>query len=87
MTQGIVIQDVAYVERNEKVQAAMQKELGTAELPEATVEYWEVSERRVYEMIYTRPGDEFRPDDDLISFERAHWRVVGDVKLLRKIQM
>ncbi len=56
-------------------------------MPAATTEYWEVSERRVFEMIYSRPGDEFRPDDDLISFEREHWRVVGDVKALRKIEM
>ncbi len=33
VTQGILIQDVAYVERNAKVTAAMHKELGTASCP------------------------------------------------------
>jgi len=85
--QGLVIQDVAYVERNAQVKAAMKKEVGEGEIPDPSVEYWEVKENRVFEMIYTRPGDEFRPDDDLISFEREHWTIAGPVKLLRQIKM
>jgi len=85
--EGVLIQDVAYLERNEMVKKLMLKELGEGKLPDATSEYWEVKERRVFEMIYIRPGDEFRPDDDLISFEGEHWTVVGDVKALRRIKM
>ena len=84
---GVLIQDVAYLDRNAMVKKLMLKELGEGKLPDPTSEYWEVKERRVFEMIYTRPGDEFRPDDDLISFEREHWIVVGDVKALRQIKM
>ena len=87
IAEGVLIQDVAYLERNEMVKKLMLKELGDGKLPDPTSEYWEVKERRVYEMIYTRPGDEFRPDDDLISFEGEGWRVVGDVKALRQIKM
>jgi hypothetical protein len=85
--EALIIQDVAYVERNAEVMKLVKKETGSSELPDAVVEYWEVSERRVYEMIYTRLGDEYRPDDDLISFEKEHWTISGDVKLLRKIEM
>jgi hypothetical protein len=87
ITDGVLIQDVAYLERNAMVRKLMLKELGEGKLPDPTSEYWEVKERRVFEMIYTRPGDEFRPDDDLISFEREHWIIVGDVKALRQIKM
>lgn len=85
--EGVIIQDVAYVERNKLFMDAMRKEIGDGKLPDPTEQYWEVSERRVFEMIYVRPGDEFRPDDDLISFEKEHWTVVGEVKALRKINM
>lgn len=87
ITEGVLIQDVAYVERNALVKKAMVKEHGEGKLPDPTSEYWEVRERRALEMIYTRPGDEFRPDDDLISFEGEHWTVVGDVRALRQIKM
>lgn len=87
ITEGVLIQDVAYLQRNAIVTKAMQKEIGEGKLPDPTSEYWEVKERRVYEMIYTRPGDEFRPDDDLISFEGEHWIIVGDVRALRQIKM
>jgi hypothetical protein len=38
-------------------------------------------------MTYSRLGDEFRPDDDPIRAEGERWLVLGDVRLLRKIQM
>ena len=85
--QGIVIQDVAYVTRNKAVQAEMGKELGASELPEPRIEYWEVKERRAYEMVYERLGDEFRADDDLITHEAEYWTIVGDVRLERQIKM
>ena len=85
--EGVLIQDVAYVGRNALVTKLMKKELGEGDLPDPTAEYWEVSERRVFQMIYTRLGDEYRPDDDLIRFEKEHWTITGDVKLLRKIEM
>ena len=87
VTEGVLIQDVAYLERNALIKKAMRKEMGEGKFPDPTSEYWEVKERRVFEMIYTRPGDEFRPDDDLISFESEHWIVVGDVRALRQIKM
>ena len=84
---GVVIQDVAYVTRNKEVMAEMAKELGGGELPEPRIEYWEVKERRAYEMVYERLGDEFRADDDLITHEAEYWTIVGDVRLERQIQM
>ena len=85
--EGIVIQDVAYVARNKAVRDELTKELGGAELPQARVEYWEVKERRAYEMVYERLGDEFRADDDLITHEAEYWTIVGDVRLERQIRM
>jgi hypothetical protein len=85
--EGVLVQDAAYLGRNAEVMKAMKKELGGGELPDPVTEYWEVKERRVFQMIYVRPGDEFRPDDDLISFEKEHWTIVGDVRLLRQIKM
>lgn len=87
ITSGITVQDVAYLERNRQVLAAAKKTVGEGELPKPTVEYWEVRERRVYEMIFTRLGDEFRPDDDMISPGKEYWTVVGDVRLERQIRM
>ncbi len=85
--EGIVIQDVAYLGRNKAVQDELKKELGGAEPPEARIEYWEVKERRAYEMVYERLGDEFRADDDLITHEAEYWTIVGDVRLERQIKM
>lgn len=87
VTKALTIQDVAYVFRNEAMTAALKKQVGEGELPKPASEYWEVSERRVYEMIYERLGDEFQADDDPITFKKEQWIVVGDVRLLRKIQM
>ncbi len=84
---GVVIQDVGYVERNREMRAAMKKAAGDGGIPAPKVEYWEVRERRVYDMTFLRPGDEFRPDDDLITAGREGWLVVGDVRLERQIQM
>jgi hypothetical protein len=82
---GVVIQDTAYMARNQAFLEAL-KEAG-GELPKPTVEYQEVSERRVYEMRYERLGDEFRPDDDVITHQSEGWTIVGDPKVLRVIEM
>ncbi len=87
VTTGITIQDVAYLDRNKLVQKAMQKAVGEGEIPKPEVQYWEVRERRAYEMVFSRPGDEFRAADDLISPVKEGWDVVGDVRLERRIQM
>jgi hypothetical protein len=84
---GVIIQDVAYVQRNALVRRAMQKAVGEGEIPEPQVQYWEVRERRAYQMTYSRPGDEFRPDDDLIRPVEEGWVAVGDVQLEREIKM
>ena len=87
LTTAVTIQDVAYTARNEVVHAAMEEAVGEGEVPKPEVQYWEVRERRAYQMVYDRPGDEFRPDDDMIAPKNEGWVAVGDVRLERQIKM
>jgi len=87
ISQALTIQDIAYVDRNRVVQEALKKAVGEGEVPKPAVQYWEVRERRAYEMVFTRPGDEFGAHDDEILPGGEHWIVVGDVRLERQIKM
>ena len=82
-----VVQESAYLERNEKVLAdlAAAAKASGSDIPKAIPEYQEVLERRSYVMEFKRKGDEFRPDDDPIEFIRERWEVIGEPKVLRTI--
>jgi hypothetical protein len=82
---AITFSEPVYVERNAQVLAELTKSLGGAELPKPTSEYQVVIEKRVWAVDYTRKGDEFRPDDDPIEFGGERWRVLGEPKLIRKV--
>jgi len=78
--------DPAYVERNAAVVAEATKAAGGAELPKPTAEYQNVIEKRVWAVDYARKGDEFRPDDDPIEFVGEKWKVLGEPRVIPKIE-
>jgi hypothetical protein len=83
----VVIVDAAYWERNKKIldEVAAEARREGASFPVPEVAYREVVERRVYEIHYSRPGDEFSTEDDLISFRSQGWKVLEEPKILRTI--
>jgi hypothetical protein len=85
--EGDVIQDIAYAHRNREVMDRVTAAAEGGDLPDPEIEYQEIAERRVYEMIYERLGDEFRPDEDEITHESEQWTIVGEPKTLRVIEV
>ncbi|MDA1193995.1 MAG: hypothetical protein O2894_02315 [Planctomycetota bacterium] len=78
---GSVVVDSAYWDHNQgilKRLKAAAKESG-GEIAKPSVEYQEVSENRYWNMEYQRLGDEFRAEDDIITFHGEGWRVAGGV--------
>lgn len=84
-----VIVDAAYWDRNQEILArvrAAAREAGSEGVPAPSkVEYVQVAESRFWEMTYQRLGDEFHAEDDLITFKKEGWKVVGDPTILRVI--
>jgi hypothetical protein len=83
-----VIVDSVYYERNQKVLDSLRKEAregGNDRLPPAEVEYQEMMEDRVFDVEYTRRGDEYQAEDSMIRFVREGWRVEGEPKFLRTV--
>lgn len=83
-----IIVDTAYYERNQKVLESLRKEAqeaGSDKLPSPEVEYQEMMEDRVFDIEYSRRGDEYQAEDSMIRFVREGWRVEGDPKFLRTI--
>jgi hypothetical protein len=83
-----VIVDSAYYERNQKVLDQLRKEAresNTDRLPSPDVEYQEMMEDRVFDIEYSRRGDEYQAEDSMIRFVREGWRVEGEPKLLRVV--
>lgn len=83
---AVTYTDPVYVERNAAVLAEVTKAAGGAELPTPTAEYQVVIEKRVWTVEYARKGDEYRPDDDPMDFVGEKWKVLGEPKLIRKIE-
>ncbi len=84
---AVTYTDPVYVERNAAVLADVTKAAGGAELPKPTPEYQVVIEKRVWTVDYSRKGDEYRPDDDPMDFVGEKWKVIGEPKLIRKIEL
>lgn len=83
---AVTYSDPVYVERNAAVVAEVTKAAGGAEIPKPTAEYQNVIEKRVWAVDYARQGDEFRPDDDPIAFVGEKWKVLGEPKIIPKIE-
>ncbi len=81
-----VIVDSAYWDHNQAVLKRLRKaaqDAGSDDLPQPKTAYHVVSERRFFEMRYERLGDEFRAEDDLITFKEEGWKVDGTPRQLR----
>lgn len=76
-----VIVDSAYWDHNQAILKRLKKAAKESggEIAKPVVEYQEVSEDRYWNMEYQRLGDEFRAEDDIITFHGEGWRVSGDV--------
>jgi hypothetical protein len=84
---GEVIVDAAYAKPNAEVIARARAAAaeGGGSLPAPTVEYREVKETRVFEIVYSRPGDEFNRDADRIRQVSEGWKVLGELTVLRLV--
>ncbi len=76
-----VVVDSAYWDHNQAILKRLKKAAKDAggEVAKPTVEYQEVSENRYWNMEYQRLGDEFRAEDDIITFHGEGWKVAGEV--------
>ena len=83
----LVYEETAYADRNAKTMKELEDaaRAAGAEVPQPTAEYQEVRERRARAIYYSRQGDEFRPEDDPIRFDKEQWEVLGDPLVIRKI--
>jgi hypothetical protein len=80
--------DAAYYDRNQTVLESLRKEAkesADGRLPSPEIEYQEVMEDRVFDIEYSRQGDEYQAEDSMIRFVREGWRVEGEPKYLRTI--
>lgn len=82
----VTYRDPVYAERNAAVLADLKKAAGGADVPEPPAEYHVVFERRVWAVDFARKGDEFRPDDDPITFVGERWTVLGTPKYVRTVK-
>ena len=85
----IIYVDSAYYDHNQAVLESLRKEAKEAnsdKLPTPEIEYREVMEDRVFDIEYSRRGDEFNAEDSLIRFVKEGWRVEGEPKFLRQIK-
>ena len=80
-----VIGDSAYYERNQKIIKSLREQATDGAIPDPKVAFLVVGEKRYYEMVYERLGDEIRPEDDLITFVKQGWKVEGEPKYLRTV--
>ena len=76
-----VVVDSAYWDHNQSILKRLKKAAKESggEIAKPVVEYQEVSENRYWNMEYQRLGDEFRAEDDIITFHGEGWKVAGDV--------
>lgn len=76
-----VVVDSAYWDHNQAILKRLKKAAKESggEIAKPVVEYQEVSENRYWNMEYQRLGDEFRAEDDIITFHGEGWKVQGDV--------
>lgn len=85
---GWVLADSAYWDRNQKIIKRLKDEAkasGGDGLPQPTIKYIVVKERRYWGMTFERLGDEFRAEDDLITFKGEGWMVLGNPTKLRTV--
>ena len=61
------------------------KASGGDDLPQPTIKYVVVNERRYWGMTFERLGDEFRAEDDLITFKGEGWMIAGNPTKLRSV--
>lgn len=80
-----VIVDSAYWDRNQAVIKRVRARSDEGQLPTPATDYVVMSERRLWEMVYERLGDEFRAEDDLIKFKHEGWKIQGNPKKLRSV--
>ncbi|MDJ0976142.1 MAG: hypothetical protein QNJ98_16905 [Planctomycetota bacterium] len=83
-----VIVDSAYWDRNQAILkrlAAESAASGGDGLPQPTIKYVVMQERRYWGMTFERLGDEFRAEDDLITFKGEGWMIQGNPKKLRTV--
>lgn len=83
-----VIVDSAYWDRNQKLLAKLKAEAaasGGDGLPEPNISYVVMQERRYWGMTFERLGDEFRAEDDLITFKSEGWKILGNPTKLRTV--
>lgn len=80
-----VIGDSAYYERNQEVIKTLRSAAADGAIPEPKVAYMVVGEKRFYEMVYERLGDEIRAEDDLITYVSEGWKVDGEPTYLRTL--
>ena len=76
-----VVVDSAYWDHNQAILKRLKKAAKESggEIAKPAVEYQEVSENRYWNMEYQRLGDEFRAEDDIITFHGEGWKVAGSV--------
>lgn len=74
-----VVVDSAYWDHNQAILTRLKKAAAESggDLPKPFVEYQEVSENRYWSMDYQRLGDEYRAEDDIITFHGQGWKVQG----------
>lgn len=83
-----VIVDSAYWDRNQKILARLKAESeasGGDGLPQPNIQYVVMQERRYWGMTFERLGDEFRAEDDLITFKGEGWMIEGNPTKLRTV--
>jgi hypothetical protein len=76
-----VVVDSAYWDHNQGILKRLKKAAKESggEIAKPTVEYQEISEARYWNMEFQRLGDEFRAEDDIITFHGEGWKVMGAV--------
>lgn len=76
-----VVVDSAYWDHNQTILKRLKKAAKESggEIAKPVVEYQEVSESRFWNMEYQRLGDEYRAEDDIITFHGEGWKVAGAV--------